>query len=87
LFSGSWVDITRAVVTGTIGVITLAAALEGYFIRTTSWWERGLFAVAALLLIDPGLYTDLLGLALLAIGLGWQRMRPAIAVADARSLS
>ncbi len=33
LFSGPWIDIGRAVLTGTIGVIALAAGLEGYFIR------------------------------------------------------
>jgi len=82
LFSGSWTDITRAVVTGIIGVTALAAGLEGYFIRTASWFERALFVVAAFMLIDPGLWTDLVGLVLLAVGLGLQKARPTIVTAD-----
>lgn len=78
LFSGSWIDISRAVVSGTIGVIALAAGLEGYFIRATRPWERPIFVVAALCLIDPGLVTDLIGLGLLLGGLGLQKLRPAI---------
>ncbi len=86
LFSGSWVDISRAVVTGIIGVTALAAGLEAYFIRNATWLERGLFVAAAFMLIDPGLWTDVVGLVLLAVGLGLQRIRPAVVMADARSL-
>jgi TRAP transporter 4TM/12TM fusion protein len=75
LFEGPWVEIGRAVVTGTIGVIALAAALEGYLRRRASWGERGLFIVAAFLLIDPGLYSDLAGLAALTAGLASQKLR------------
>ncbi|MGH7279397.1 MAG: TRAP transporter permease [Candidatus Rokuibacteriota bacterium] len=77
LFDGTWPEIGRAVLTGTIGVIALAAGLEGYFLRVTNWLERALFVAAAGTLIDPGLYTDLVGLAVLAAGLGLQKLRPA----------
>ena len=77
LFQGAWTEIALALVTGGVGVVALAAGLEGYFLRTATWLERGLFMAAALLLIDPGLVTDLIGLALLAVGLGSQRLRPA----------
>jgi TRAP-type uncharacterized transport system fused permease subunit len=63
------------VATGTIGVIALAAGLEGYFIRTATWLERGLFLAAAFLLIDPGAVTDVIGLVLLGVGLGIQKLR------------
>jgi TRAP transporter 4TM/12TM fusion protein len=86
LFSGTWVEILKAVVGGTIGVTALAAGLEGYFIRPATWLERGLFAAAAFLLIDPGLLTDVIGLGLLGVGLLLQRMRPVVVIADARSL-
>jgi TRAP-type uncharacterized transport system fused permease subunit len=86
LFSGTWVEILKAVVGGTIGVTALAAGLEGYFIRPATWLERGLFVAAAFLLIDPGLLTDVIGLGLLGVGLLLQRMRPAVVIADARSL-
>ena len=66
LFQGPWGEIAQAVVTGGIGVVALAAGLEGYLLRTATWLERGLLLAAALLLIDPQLVTDLLGLLLLA---------------------
>jgi TRAP transporter 4TM/12TM fusion protein len=78
LFSGSWIEIGRALLTGTIGVIALAAGLEGYFIRVARPWERAIFIAAALCLIDPGLVTDLVGLGLLVAGLALQRLRPAV---------
>ena len=74
LFQGPWLPILGAVVSGTIGVIALAAALEGYFLRVATWFERALFLAAALLLIDPNLITDAIGLALLAVVLLMQKL-------------
>jgi TRAP-type uncharacterized transport system fused permease subunit len=78
LFTGTWGEITMAATTGLVGVVALAAGLEGYLIRRATWLERGLFLAAALLLIDPGLITDSVGLALLALGAGLQKMRPPV---------
>ena len=78
LFMGSWTDIATALCTGLVGVIALAAALEGYLIRPATWLERGMFLAAALLLIDPKLVTDVAGLALLAAALMLQKRRPAV---------
>jgi TRAP transporter 4TM/12TM fusion protein len=86
LFQGTWTEISLAVLTGGVGVVALAAGLEGYFIRSATWLERGLFVAAALLLIDPGLVTDLIGAALLGGALMMQRLRPAAVPADPRYL-
>jgi TRAP transporter 4TM/12TM fusion protein len=75
LFQGSWTEIAIAFVTGAIGVIALAGGLEGYWLRSATWLERGLMLAAALLLIDPGLVTDLIGLCLLAAALLMQKLR------------
>jgi TRAP-type uncharacterized transport system fused permease subunit len=77
LFEGTWGEVLRVLCTGTIGVIALAAALEGQFLRPATWPERGLFVAAAFLLIDPNLTTDVIGLVLLVGGLGLQKLRPA----------
>jgi TRAP transporter 4TM/12TM fusion protein len=77
LFQGTWTEIGLALVSGGIGVVALAAALEGYWLRTATWLERGLFIVAAFLLIDPRLTTDLIGLGLVAAGLVLQKLRRA----------
>ena len=75
LFQGSWTEIGQAALTGGIGVIALAAAAEGYLLRTASWIERAMFLVAAFLLINPSLVSDVAGLALLAIGVLLQKLR------------
>jgi TRAP transporter 4TM/12TM fusion protein len=77
LFQGPWGQIAQAVLTGGIGVVALAAGLEGYLLRSATWLERGLLLAAALLLIDPQLVTDLLGLALLGAALLGQKLRRA----------
>jgi TRAP-type uncharacterized transport system fused permease subunit len=74
LFSGPWPEILRAVVTGSIGVVALAASMEGYFLRRATRLERVLFLAAALLLIDPNLTTDVIGIGALAVALLMQKV-------------
>ncbi|MBI4593033.1 MAG: TRAP transporter fused permease subunit [Candidatus Rokubacteria bacterium] len=76
LFQGTWTEVLHVLMTGTIGVVALAAGLEGQFIRPATWLERGLFVAAALLLIDPGFTTDVIGAALLVATIGLQKLRP-----------
>jgi TRAP transporter 4TM/12TM fusion protein len=74
LFSGPWEEILRAVLTGSIGVVALAGALEGHFLRTARWIERALLLVAALLLIDPTVSTDVVGLGVLSAAILMQKL-------------
>ena len=60
-----WHVSLQALVTATIGCICLAAGMFGFLLRETRAWERVFLLAAALLLIKPGLITDLIGLALL----------------------
>jgi TRAP transporter 4TM/12TM fusion protein len=86
LFAGPWTEIARAVLTGMVGVVALAAALEGYFLRVANWFERLLFLAAAFLLIDPGAVTDLIGAGVLAVVIGMQKLRtPRAAAGEARA--
>jgi TRAP transporter 4TM/12TM fusion protein len=62
LLMGRPFDIIIAFITACIGVICLSASIMNYFVRNTNIVERILLFVAALLLIKPGLKTDLLGL-------------------------
>lgn len=88
LFEGSWTEILQALVSGSVGVVALAAGLEGYLLRRAGWVERGLLMVAALMLIDPRLLTDVTGLAILGVVLAFQYYRKtAAAPAPAGSLS
>ncbi|UYN97919.1 MAG: TRAP transporter permease [Enhydrobacter sp.] len=75
LFIGAWEDVARAIVTGSVGVLFLAASLEGYFMRRATWYERIPMFVGALMLIHPDGMTDLAGAGVILIGVISQRFR------------
>jgi TRAP transporter 4TM/12TM fusion protein len=77
LMIGDWPTIILAFATASVGVICLAASLHGWIFGPARLWQRALFLVAALLLIKPGLYTDLAGLALIAMASFGGRFLPA----------
>lgn len=54
-------------ITSLIGIFAVSMALEGYFLSTMKWYERIISAIGGLLLIYPGLLTDTIGIALVAI--------------------
>jgi TRAP-type uncharacterized transport system fused permease subunit len=58
---GSWSAIITAFCTASFGVLMFAAGLHGYFVTATSHWQRALLIAGGLLLIDPGLVTDIAG--------------------------
>jgi TRAP-type uncharacterized transport system fused permease subunit len=62
-----WPSVTLAVVSACIGAMCLAASLMGWLFTAAPYWQRAMLFVAALLLIKPGMYSDLVGLALLGI--------------------
>jgi TRAP-type uncharacterized transport system fused permease subunit len=64
---GDWPTIAWRFVMACLGIGLFAAGLHGYLITAASLWQRGLLALGGLLLINPGLYTDLAGAALAAI--------------------
>jgi TRAP transporter 4TM/12TM fusion protein len=59
-------------ITSLVGIFGVSAALEGYIMSHMSWYQRILSAVGGLLLIYPGLVTDLIGLALVAVVVAMQ---------------
>ncbi len=59
-------------ITSCIGIFGVSAALEGYFLHNMRWFERIMSVVGGLLLIYPGLKTDLIGLALVGAVLAFQ---------------
>lgn len=61
--------------TAVIGMIGLSASLIGYFIDNMSILERILLFVAGVLMIDPGMMTDIVGLIIFSILAVWQKKR------------
>ena len=62
-------------VTSLIGIFGVAAALEGYLFTNMNIVERLLLIVGGLMMIYPGAMTDIIGLVLIAAGVGLQFMR------------
>ena len=75
LFVGSAWEILSTFISASIGVIMLAGGLIGWFIWKTNIAERLLLVAGAVLLIKPGIYTDIVGLIFLGIVIGLQRAR------------
>ena len=67
LMIGDWPTIIGAFVTASCGILLFAAGLHGFLITKTSHWQRAVLVVAGLLLIDPGLVTDVIGAALAGV--------------------
>lgn len=66
VLKGTAFEITTTVVTGLMGTLSLAAAVQGWMLSRASALQRIVLLIAALALIKPGWLTDLIGLGLLA---------------------
>ena len=84
LMIGDWTAILPAFATAAMGTICLAAGLFGYFVGIARMWERVLLVGAAVLLIKPGLVTDVTGAALLISVLASQILRRRTGMESAR---
>lgn len=62
--------------TAILGMVGVASAMAGFFTRHLNGLQRLLFFFGGLGLIDPGLTTDLIGVAMLAVGYIWSRRNP-----------
>jgi TRAP transporter 4TM/12TM fusion protein len=72
LMIGDWPTILSSCTTATIGVILFAGGLHGYFLIAANYWQRALLVIGGLLLINPGLESDLIGAALCTVVVGTQ---------------
>ena len=65
-------QIVGIVVTSLIGIFGVSAGLAGYFLDFMNWPQRILAIVGGLMLIDPSVTTDIIGIVLVALVLVWQ---------------
>jgi TRAP transporter 4TM/12TM fusion protein len=61
LMIGTWPAIAIGFVTASVGIMLFAAGLHGYLVTAANLWQRAVLIGAGLLLIDPGLVTDIIG--------------------------
>lgn len=60
-------SIVSICITSFIGIFAVSASLQGYFVRRMAWYERIICGIGGLLLIYPGLVTDIIGFSLVGI--------------------
>jgi TRAP-type uncharacterized transport system fused permease subunit len=65
-------EVILIAVTSLVGMFGVSAALEGYLMRPIPWYLRIMSAAGGLLLIYPGLVTDVIGLGLVGIVVAFQ---------------
>jgi TRAP transporter 4TM/12TM fusion protein len=75
MISDSVVHIALRTAASTMGIVMLGAGLIGYFVAPLRHWERAVLLAGSLLLIFPGVVSDLLGVACLVIVYAAQRLR------------
>ncbi|TYZ24039.1 TRAP transporter permease [Selenomonas ruminis] len=75
MMEGTAVDLLLSTVTALIGMVALSSALIGYLADNCRAPERILLVVGGLLMIKPGLLTDVIGIAIFAIILLFQQRR------------
>jgi TRAP transporter 4TM/12TM fusion protein len=62
LMDGTWFEVLRAGATAVFGVFLLSGGVQGWFLgQRAAWFIRAGLIIAALLMIEGGLITDLIG--------------------------
>jgi TRAP-type uncharacterized transport system fused permease subunit len=74
LFIGDWFSIILATVTAMVGVFALAVSLQGFWMISVNVGLRIMAFAAAILMIFPGMKTDIPGFALLVFIYFWVRL-------------
>ena len=70
-----WYEVALIVITAVIGMIGVAAGLSGYLVGNMNVVERIVTILGGVLLIIPGVWTDVAGIALVAVAVAWQLMQ------------
>ena len=64
--------LVQNLITASFGMFGVGTAMIGYCLAPMRWYERIWFIVGGLMLIDPGTWTDIIGIVTLVLGLLFQ---------------
>ena len=67
LLEGSGMDVVLAAATAILGVFCLTGAIEGYLLKYWSMVARVMLGIGALMMMIPGLTTDMIGIGLVIV--------------------
>lgn len=68
-------EVGRIVLTSLLGIYGVAAGMEGYMFTRMAPWERLVILAGGLMLIDPNMITDVVGVAVIAVMIMGQRTK------------
>ena len=68
ILQGGVLEVIQCVFTATVGIFSMSVMLEGYFLERLPVWQRVVFGAAAITLIIPETFTDVLGVAIFIVG-------------------
>lgn len=63
----SFFEVILITITSLVGIYAVAASLQGYLLHNMTWLERIISLIGGLLLIYPGLTTDIIGVCLIGV--------------------
>ena len=72
LIDANALQIVQIVLTSLVGIFGLAACLNGFLYKKIPWPVRIVFAAAGLLMMNPTLTTDIIGIVLMVAAFAWQ---------------
>lgn len=75
ILQGEIHNIILTIITALIGIIALSSAIQGFLFDRLRVWTRLLIGFIAVVLVVPNIYTDLIGISLLALILFLQRKK------------
>jgi TRAP transporter 4TM/12TM fusion protein len=67
LINASFGQVVQFTVTSLIGMFAISGGLEGFMKKKLPWWQRILAVVGGLMMIEPKLLTDIIGIGIIAI--------------------
>lgn len=82
LFIGTGLEVASACATALVGVVLLATALQGRTYRPIGVVFRVCLGAAALLMIQPGIYTDIVGFGIAVGVIGLQKLGDKVSIVD-----
>lgn len=72
LIDTTGMEIIRITITSLIGMFGIGVAMEGYVLGKVNGLLRVIFLIGGLALVDPGVYTDVIGIAVIMLGIAYQ---------------
>ena len=64
--------VVMIIITSLMGIFGVAAAMNGYLFKKQNWLIRIMLCVGGLLMMDPTMLTDVIGLCVMAVAFLWQ---------------